>query len=243
MLEYLGVVLLFVILVGLAWDIARRRARAERKRLELEPYALLGENMEGVAHDTRALLRAARTTLEHLDRAPGEDQGALLRLADEQLQAAQSFLLALGSDPEQTTELEAVGCLRLVVALQRRFRRINTSGIAGEIHVEGRPGDLSRLFSNLLVNALEHTEGQVVVSTDGAAVHVENALQGPAPGPEIYRKGRSSKGQNRGLGLSLARQMADKLGAELEHQVLSREGQDWIRFVVTFKTDLPVADS
>jgi len=237
-LEYLGVIVLFVVMVGLAWEIARRRAKAERAKKELEPYALLGADMEGVAHDSRKLLRDARESLALMALKPGEDPGELLDKAEAQVKQAESFLFAMGSAPEMVTELDAVGCLRLVASLQRRRQRIDTEDIGGVINVVGRPGDLSRLFSNLMVNALEHSEDDtVVVRTDGNSVYVENPLHGDAPSQEIYQKGTSSSGPGRGLGLALASQMAERLGARLSHEVIQRDGQDWISFCVQFEDD------
>ena len=237
MFEFLGVIVLFVVMVGLAWSIAVRRAKAERAKKELEPYALLGADMEGVAHDSRKLLRAARESLALLARKPDQDPQKLLAMAEAQVKQAESFLFAMGSAPEMVTELDAVGCLRLVASLQTRRRRIDTEGVGGVIDVVGRPGDLSRLFSNLMVNALEHSEDKVVVRTEGLCVYVENPLKGDVPGDEIYQRGLSSSGPGRGLGLALARQMADRLSARLDHQVLPRDGQDWISFCVTFEDD------
>ena len=238
MYEYLGVIVLFVAMVGLAWSIAVRRARAERAKKELEPYALLGEDMEGVAHDSRKLLRAARESLDRLARKSDEDPQKLLAMAEAQVKQAESFLFAMGSAPEMITELDAVGCLRLVASLQRRRSRINTEGVGGVIDVVGRPGDLSRLFSNPMVNALEHSgDGVVRVRTEGRCVYVDNPLEGDAPGDEIYQKGLSSSGPGRGLGLALARQMAERLGARLGHHVNQQDGQDWISFRVEFNDE------
>ena len=235
MFEFLGVTVLVVVMAGMIWEIARRRARAEADREELRPYAMLGENMEGVAHDSRKLLRAARENLDLLARQPKADPVKLAALASAQVKQAESFLFALGTAPDEVLELDAVGILRLVASLQPQRRRIDTEGIGGAINVVGRPDDLGRLFSNLMVNALEHSDGTVRVRTDGTTVRVENPLEGDAPGQEIYQRGQSSQGKGRGLGLALVKELCEKLEAQLGHEVIQRDDQPWISFRVDFE--------
>ncbi len=237
MYEFLGVTVLVVVMAGLMWEISRRRARAEQDREELRPYAMLGENMEGVAHDSRKLLRAARENLELLARQPDADPAKLAALARAQVKQAESFLFALGTPPDQVLELDAVGILRLVASLLPQRQRIDTEDIDGAINVEGRPEDVGRVFSNLMVNALEHSEGTVRVCTDGTVVRVENPLEGDGetPGDEIYQRGQSSQGKGRGLGLALVKELCQGLEARLGHEVIQRDGQPWISFWVDFE--------
>ena len=237
MFEFLGVTILVVVMAGVIWEIARRRARAEADREELRPYAMLGENMEGVAHDSRKLLRAARENLELLSRQPDADPVERAALARAQVKQAESFLFALGTAPDQVLELDAVGILRLVASRQPQRQRIDTEGIGGAINVVGRPEDVGRLFSNLMVNALEHSSGTVRVHTDGTTVRVDNPLEGDgdAPGDEIYQRGQSSQGKGRGLGLALVKELCEKLEARLGNEVIQPDDEPWISFWVDFE--------
>ena len=241
MFTYIGVIVFFLLLVGLGWDISRRRAAAVKRQQELEPYAKLGEGMEGVAHDSRKLLRAARLSMERLEHIDGLDPEAdkVLRLALAQVQQADSFLQALGSTPDNVQLLDAVACMRLVISLHSRRKQIDASELeADALPLEGTPRDLARLLSNLLGNALEHAGQAEVSAAPGArTLRVSNALSGPDPGPEIYQRGLSSGGArqgNSGLGLALAQELAQRLDARLTHQVADRGAQRWISFVLEF---------
>jgi signal transduction histidine kinase len=232
---YLSICAAFLVLVYLVWDIGRRRAHSERERRELEPYAKLGEGIEGAAHDARGLLRAARLSLEQLEgvEALSEEAGTLALRATVQVREAERFLGVLGTDPDSEQSFDAVSTLRMVAALHSRRRSIDARGVEGEIPVRGRPRDCARLFSNLVANALEHA-GEARLRVEGRAVLVENPLLGPGPfpGPEIFERGHSSKPHGKGLGLALVRSLAADLGAEVRHEPVDLDGKPGIRFRV-----------
>lgn len=238
MLSYLVVCVIAVLGVWLMHDLARRRAEAERLRRLLEPYARLGEGIEGVSHDARNLLRATRFSLEALAVSPdaGEQARGLAERADQQLREAESFLQAVGTRPGDLQDVDAVAVLRLVVALHEGRRSVDAGALSGELPVRARPDELSRLLSNLVTNALDHG-GEVTVRREERSLVVANPLSGPPPGPEIYERGRSTKGRGRGLGLYWSREFAGRMGARLSHDVHAADGGDgraWIRFALAF---------
>ena len=239
-MEYLLVCALACGVALLLWDLARRRARSYRKARELEPYAQLGEGVEGVAHDARNLLRAARVTLEQLAvaRDAGSESRRLVETADLQVREAESFLRVIASRPDVAQEFDAVGCLRLVLALHRQRKVIDFTDVGGELSTYGKPRELTRVLGNLLTNALEHA-GTARVGVEGREIVLANPLHGPMPGPEIYERGRSSKATSKGLGLAFCRSVCESSAWRLGHEAIEVQGEPWIRFRLAFGADGP----
>jgi len=49
-----------------------------------------------------------------------------------------------------------------------------------------------------------------------------------------FEAGISSKGEGRGTGLDSAREAAARCCADLTHELVHRDGRDWVRFRLTF---------
>ena len=242
MFEYLAICVVALVIVWVVWDLARRRAAADRKRRELEPYAKLGEGIEGVAHDARHMLRAARSVLDRLSTESSLDEHGMrfVERADEQVQEADSFLRALATRPDQPQLFDAVGCLRMIVAVNARRYRIDKRGLSGELKINGEPRKLARILANLIANALEHSD-EARVERDGRSLIVDNPLHGEPPGQEIYERGVSTKRGSKGLGLYWSRQMAVDFGGSLDHEILDKGSRGdpgpWVRFRLSFEDD------
>lgn len=102
---------------------------------------------------------------------------------------------------------------------------------------------LPRVFSNLLVNAVEHNDGStsevdVTVEADSRTVTVRIADDGPGVPDEerrtLFERGDNT-GSNHGLGLYLVRTLVERYEGTVE---LAETGDDGSTFVV----ELPVAD-
>lgn len=105
------------------------------------------------------------------------------------------------------------------VAFARARRSVHVSGERG-LQVAGTPVALSQILSTLLENSLAHGAGTVEVSArhSGPSVVVEVGDAGPGIAaqiaPRIFERSVSSTGG--GLGLTLARDLAESIGGRLE---------------------------
>jgi signal transduction histidine kinase len=237
LIQYAAICGLAIGVAALVWDLARRRALAEKERRQLQPYALLGQGIESVAHDARHLLRAVRFTVE---RMPLENKlRELADLALEQVEQADGFLKSLGLEPETPQQIDAIACLRLSASLSAFRKQIDLGDVQGSLDVWAAPGPLSRVFANLLANAALHG-GRARIHCDARSITIENPLDGPLPGDEIYERGRrGAKSKGRGLGLAVCREIAASIGATLSHHEVERGGKTWIAFALCFKAETP----
>ena len=97
-----------------------------------------------------------------------------------------------------------------------------------EMHAFGRPDETTRMLRNLLDNALEHSPRgatvrlaaralpeerllEIVVENDGPPIDVELAVEIFVP----FRRGSEGSGRGFGLGLSIARAVAESAGGSL----------------------------
>jgi len=124
-------------------------------------------------------------------------------------------------------EVGQVGLDTVLAGLQREWqhsfarvrRTIHVTGERG-LRVRAAPGALSQIISTLFENALTHGAGTVTVAARrvGPSVVVEVSDQGagipPALAPHVFERSVSSKGS--GLGLALARDLAQAQGGRLE---------------------------
>jgi signal transduction histidine kinase len=127
-----------------------------------------------------------------------------------------------GDEAKATVSLDSV-----IAALQREWqpafeqarRSVHVHGERGLV-VQAKPVDLSQVLSTLLENALAHGRGTVDVHArrSGPSVVVEVSDQGegvPASiAPHIFERSVTTTGT--GLGLALARDLAESNGGRLE---------------------------
>lgn len=114
------------------------------------------------------------------------------------------------------------------------------SGLKGW-YVSAPPVSLTMLVGNLLKNAFEaapEAAPDVYVDRLDGALVVENSVEEAdlalLTDGTVFEAGVSSKGEGRGTGLDSAREAAARCCAELTHELLRRDGRDWVRFRVTF---------
>ncbi|HEV7147153.1 MAG TPA: HAMP domain-containing sensor histidine kinase [Pedococcus sp.] len=127
-----------------------------------------------------------------------------------------------GDDPKSSVSLDSV-----IAALQREWqpafeqarRSVRVHGERG-LSVQAKPVDLSQVLSTLLENSLRHGRGTVDVHArrSGPSVVVEVSDQGEgvpaAIAPHIFERSVTTTGT--GLGLALARDLAEANGGRLE---------------------------
>lgn len=193
--------------------------------------------LDAVAHELRAVLKYAPAEAVRSQRL-----AAFERLAGQFELFAQPQ--ALEGQPVQQVDLNAL--------VERKTREAPvgvTLGLAPVPPLSLRPEAMECLLDNLLRNALTHGGGQVVLTTaeegDGVVLRVMDRGE-PLADDEIAMLGRPfyrteaarAQGVSAGLGLALARQIAQLHGGELN--VRRREGGG---LVVEVRLPLPQEES
>lgn len=210
-----------------------------------------------VSHELRtpvtALINEAALLAAHLERQPVPDEdrriAAMLAADTGRLRTLVEDLLEIsrldagtGGGPAQ--EVDIAGFLRALVDQRSPGAELTISGPEGRVETD--PRALERIVGNLLDNAAQHAAGRPVsveaLLHDGRLV-VEVADSGPGVAAEelprlfdrFYKSDRSRAGGS-GLGLSLAREHAHRLGGDLTARTAAAGG-------MVFTLDIPVTRS
>jgi signal transduction histidine kinase len=206
-----------------------------------ESFARERQFTANVSHELRTPLAGLRTLLEVTARAPTPaDHATALAIVLQMCTLVESLLMLARLDAGQLElDQEPIALAKLVddcwrpYAAQARARGLDwRPRIAAGVVVETDREKLRMVIGNLLANAAEYTEagGWIEVTADGdndggaaRAIHVIDS--GPAiPPAQLARifdrmwrgdAARSATGVHCGIGLSLARAIADCLGYEL----------------------------
>ena len=203
-----------------------RRASDERLR----------EQLAALSHDIRTPLAGAQGYLQLARRAGDPERAArYLERAEERLAAMRVlvddlFTYARAADPSWEPELVACDLAAAITdALAVRYEAFSARGWEPDVRlgetapVLAAPDALARVIANLLENALAHGASAPRVRAEGAALTVENpvapedvARLDPARLTERFYQGDLSRsGGGTGLGLAVARALAESMGGTL----------------------------
>ncbi|BBL83326.1 two-component sensor histidine kinase (plasmid) [Thermus thermophilus] len=194
---------------SLSQAFARLLATLKEERAREQAFLALA------SHELKTPIAAFRVNLERLLIQDRLDREALRRLKAqaERLEALAENLLALSRAGAQDLRLTEVNLFALVSEVFDRFQPLAVAQ-GRELLMEGDPvwmvADprlLERALNNLVQNALLHGRGVVRlrVGREGEDVYLEVEDQGPGPAPRAEP----------GLGLRVARQVAEALGGKL----------------------------
>ncbi|MGV9316512.1 sensor histidine kinase [Streptomyces sp. NPDC003691] len=178
-----------------------------------------------VAHELRTPLMGLVTTAGLL---PDDDEvSVLLRDRVRALNALVEDLLEISrlDAGVERAALDAVPLGEFVADVVRRLDAgpgVTVTAPAGDggPPVETDPRRVERIVVNLVVNALRHGAGPVLVTVAGNRISVRDHGPGfPAElldeGPQRFRTGTDERGRGHGLGLTVAQGQAGVLGARL----------------------------
>lgn len=203
-----------------------RRAADERFR----------EQLAALSHDIRTPLAGTQGYLQLAERAASPADaarylaGAAERLAAMRVLVDDLFAYARAADPSWTPELAPCDLTVAVTdALAARYEAFAARGWEPDVRlgeaepVLAAPDALARVVANLLENALAHGSGAPLVRVGGTALTVVNpvapadaARLDPARLTERFYQGDPSRaGRGTGLGLAVARALAEAMGGTL----------------------------
>jgi signal transduction histidine kinase len=201
-----------------------------------------------IAHELRTPLAGVRAEAElGLREADGEAAQTLERIvasADRMNRAIETLLAAHRGATPAGRSCDPVDAAEAAVEAFRRScpdKHWNVLGSPGDARVEVDESVLVQTLGPLLDNAARHAAGEIAVSVarEGPRVAITVADDGPGlngQSPlEIFDAGVSG-GERAGLGLPLARRLAQSFGAELEASPSTSGG----RFTLTMPGRRPV---
>jgi signal transduction histidine kinase len=233
-------------------DMAQRLAQLQQAVQKAERLRLLGQVSGGLAHQLRNGVSGARLAVQlHARECRSQADPEALEVALRQLALVEVHLkrfLDLGRTEGLRREPCSLGALidETVALLRPQCRHVHLDlrwQPPGQVvNLVGDPGQLGHLFFNVISNAVEAASpgGWVEIGMHRAEAEafweVEVADSGPGPPPEVA--GRlfdpfvTSKREGVGLGLAVARQVAEAHGGTI----------DWRRASdrTVFRIQLPV---
>ena len=234
----------------------RRLCRAVNQRLEEERQLRLETQkreqelkytMTCISHDIRTPLAGAMGYLQLLEEDP-ERQTEYLDIVRERLEKLEELLEELflytrlqgGSLP---LECETTAALPpLWDALAEFYPQLEAAGVEPKLRFDredmtvwASPEALGRVYRNLIANALRHGGGGLTISGQDQTICFSNELPpGPNPDPErlfdrFYQSSPDRAAGGAGLGLSIVRELMERMGGQASAQIMGNELQISLR--------------
>jgi PAS domain S-box-containing protein len=205
---------------------------AQRRALQAERLAAIGEMVAGLAHESRNALHRGQVCLEMLA-LEVEDRPEAVRLID-RLQKAQDDLYALYEDVRSyaapihlarracdLAEIWRAAWAQLEHLRQGRAATLREEGDGPDVHCAVDPFRLEQVFRNILENCLAACPDPVAIAIrctpaeiDGQrALRIAVRDRGPGLGPEqkrrLFEPFFTTKTKGTGLGMAIARRIVE----------------------------------
>ena len=220
-----------------------RQLRLETQKREQE----LKYTMTCISHDIRTPLAGAMGYLQLLEEDP-ERQTEYLDIVRERLEKLEELLEELflytrlqgGSLP---LECETTAALPpLWDALAEFYPQLEAAGVEPKLRFDredmtvwASPEALGRVYRNLIANALRHGGGGLTISGQDQTICFSNELPpGPNLDPErlfdrFYQSSPDRAAGGAGLGLSIVRELMERMGGQASAQIMGNELQISLR--------------
>jgi len=207
--------------------------------------------LANISHDLRTPITSIAGYVDALQRGLGDDPerylaviaaktGELAELTDDLFYEARLDAGDLELKRIRVDLAEAVR--RAVLGFESQFAsrgvRVETDIPEEGCPVEADASAVTRILGNLVSNALRHGEGMTTFSVTVAAEHggccvrlVNDGARMPADVERLFERGVAGAGGGAGLGLSIARDLAERMGATVDVELI---GSDAVAFVLAF---------
>ena len=220
-----------------------RQLRLETQKREQE----LKYTMTCISHDIRTPLAGAMGYLQLLEEDP-ERQTEYLDIVRERLEKLEELLEELflytrlqgGSLPLKCETTAALP--PLWDALAEFYPQLEAAGVEPKLRFDredmtvwASPEALGRVYRNLIANALRHGGGGLTISGQDQTICFSNELPpGPRPDPErlfdrFYQSSPDRAAGGAGLGLSIVRELMERMGGQVSAQIMGNELQISLR--------------
>ena len=220
-----------------------RQLRLETQKREQE----LKYTMTCISHDIRTPLAGAMGYLQLLEEEP-ERQTEYLDIVRERLEKLEELLEELflytrlqgGSLPLKCETTAALP--PLWDALAEFYPQLEAAGVEPKLRFDredmtvwASPEALGRVYRNLIANALRHGGGGLTISGQDQTICFSNELPpGPRPDPErlfdrFYQSSPDRAAGGAGLGLSIVRELMERMGGQASAQIMGNELQISLR--------------
>jgi signal transduction histidine kinase len=223
----------------------RRRLRElDSQHRQDERLATLGTFTATIAHEVRNPLSAVRLTVQMLARKMSDDPGVRMIIEElERLDLIVDELLAFSKGMHvtlQTCDLRVV--VEDVVRLMRRQAEHAGAALVidGAGTVSADPARLRQLLMNLLLNAIQAVQGNdtsddggrvtITINADGFAISDNGPGVAPEVAARLFEPFTTNRAAGTGLGLHLAKAVAEAHGARIR---LDQEHRGGARFVLS----------
>ena len=220
-----------------------RQLRLETQKREQE----LKYTMTCISHDIRTPLAGAMGYLQLLEEDP-ERQTEYLDIVRERLEKLEELLEELflytrlqgGSLPLKCETTAALP--PLWDALAEFYPQLEAAGVEPKLRFDredmtvwASPEALGRVYRNLIANALRHGGGGLTISGQDQTICFSNELPpGSKPDPErlfdrFYQSSPDRAAGGAGLGLSIVRELMERMGGQASAQIMGNELQISLR--------------
>lgn len=213
---------------------------------------LLKEQIENISHDLRTPLTAVLGYLKLLDEAPLDPVDAeYLEIAIRKSETLQTLIsqfyelscvtsdaFTIKTEPVDAARILRETCLEHYAQLEEKQLLTDFHLPGNEIMIPGEPDALKRIFSNLLQNAVRYAEGCLSVryQTDDEkktvcfifSNDISPELILPDPSrlfDRFYMQEQSRSRGGTGLGLTISKTLAERMGGQMEAAYSLESGQ------------------
>ena len=219
----------------------KRLSELDRQHRQDERLATLGTFTATIAHEVRNPLSAVRLTVQLLARRTGDDPGVRLIMEElERLDLIVDELLAFSKGMQVTPQR----CdLREVAEDVARLLRRQAEHAGAEIAITGAstvtadPARMRQLLMNLLLNAIQAVQTMkpenqgvvtIVLQADGLRVSDNGPGVDPALAARLFEPFTTNRAAGTGLGLHLAKAIAEAHGATLRLDSAHKPGASFV---------------